>query len=308
MVCGAAPAAAPGPGRGPDRDMSMEKAGRTQVIRSVDEMRSVAVQLRAQGEVVGLVPTMGCLHRGHLSLIESAREQAGKVVVSIFVNPIQFGPNEDYERYPHDFDHDLAVCEEAGVDCIFHPSADDLYPEGYSTYITEEKYSKPLCGISRPAHFRGVLTVVGKLFNIVRPDFAVFGQKDAQQAAVIRKMVADLHFGVEIVIRPTLREEDGLAMSSRNAYLTSGQREDARVIYEALQKAEEMVRSGTVNTDRVEAEVSNRLQSKRRLRVIYVEIVDPDTMAPLREITPGKSLLAVAVWVDEVRLIDNILL
>ncbi len=286
----------------------MANEGKVKVIRSIQEMQSIARELRSKGERIGFVPTMGYLHRGHLNLIETARDKADKVVVSIFVNRIQFGPNEDFQRYPHDFDHDLAACEEAGVDYIFYPEEEEMYPKGYSTYINEEACSKRLCGISRPHHFRCVLTVVGKLFNIVQPDFAVFGQKDAQQAAVIKKMAADLHLSIEIIVNRTIREEDGLAMSSRNAYLTSRQREDAGVIYQALQKAKELVDSGIVNTDRVQAETSNILQSKRRLRVIYVEIVNPETMEPIKEIVSGKSLLAVAVWVDEVRLIDNILL
>ncbi len=271
-------------------------------------MQSAAIALRSKGGRIGFVPTMGYLHEGHMSLIEAAREKAGKVVVSIFVNPIQFGPNEDYERYPHDFDKDRSACEKADVDCVFYPAGDEMYPRNFSTFINEETYSKRLCGISRPNHFRGVLTVVGKLFNIVRPDFAVFGQKDAQQVAVIRKMVDDLHFPVEIIVVPTVREEDGLAMSSRNHYLSRHQREDAAVISQALFRAKEMVGSGIVNTDRVEAEVSNILQTKRRVRVIYVSIVDLRTMEARREIVPGESLLAVAAWVDEIRLIDNILL
>jgi pantoate--beta-alanine ligase len=278
---------------------------KTTVVRSVDEMRSMAESLSSAGHKVGFVPTMGYFHRGHLSLIESAREKADKVVVSLFVNPMQFGPNEDFHRYPQDFESDLAACEKAGVDILFCPPESEMYPPGYSTYIDEERYSRHLCGVSRPHHFRGVLTVVAKLFNIVRPDFAVFGQKDAQQAAVIRKMVADLHFPVEIVVNPTVREDDGLAMSSRNTYLSSGQREDAAVINKALVRAREMVQKGTVNPDRVKAEVTNLLSTRRRVRVIYVEIVDPRTMEPRKEIVPGESLLAVAVWVDEVRLIDN---
>ncbi len=283
----------------------MEKERKTEVIRSTAEMREVVARLRSAGETICFVPTMGYLHRGHLSLIEAARKRADRVVVSLFVNPIQFGPNEDYDRYPQDFDQDLAACRESGVDYLFCPPGEEMYPPKYSTYVDEERYSRHLCGISRPNHFRGVLTVVAKLFNIVCPDFAVFGQKDAQQAAVIRKMVADLHFGVEIMVEPTVREEDGLAMSSRNIHLTAGQREDAKMIFQALTRAREMVESGVTNTDRVEAEVTNMLTSRRRLRVIYVEVVDSETMERRREIVSGKSLLAVAVWVDEVRLIDN---
>ncbi len=277
----------------------------TALVRSIAEMRSTGESLRSSGKTIGFVPTMGYLHQGHLGLIETAREKADKVVVSLFVNPIQFGPNEDFHRYPQDFDHDLAACEKAGVDYLFCPPESEMYPRGYSTYVDEERLSRHLCGISRPNHFRGVLTVVAKLFNIVRPDFAVFGQKDAQQAAVIRKMVADLHFPVDILVNPTVREDDGVAMSSRNTNLSATQREEATIINKALTRAREMVESGTVNTDRVKAEVTNLLSTRRRVRVIYVEIVDSETMEPRREIVPGNSLLAVAVWLDEVRLIDN---
>lgn len=279
-----------------------------QVIESINEMQALAIGLRTKGQLVGLVPTMGYLHEGHMSLIEAAKSRGDKVVVSIFVNPVQFGANEDYSSYPRDVGRDLQLCRDAGVDLIFIPETEEMYPQGYSTYISEEKISRGLCGISRPHHFRGVTTVLAKLFNIVRPDLAVFGQKDAQQVAVVRKMVADFHFCIDIVVAPTVREEDGLAKSSRNKYLSSIQRSEAVVIYQALQKAKEMVDSGVRSTDRVVAEVTHILGSKRRIRIVYVSIVDPENMEPLREIAPGSSLLALAVWVDEVRLIDNILL
>lgn len=278
-----------------------------QVIESINEMRSLTITLRSKGNLVGLVPTMGYLHAGHLSLIETAKTRADKIVVSIFVNPTQFAPSEDLTAYPKDRERDLELCREAGVDVVFLPSVEEMYPKGYSTYLVEETISKLMCGISRPSHFRGVTTVVGKLFSIVRPDLAVLGQKDAQQAAIIKKMSADFHFGIDIMVVPTVREEDGLAMSSRNKYLNSFQREEALVIYQALEKAKKMVDSGLRNTDRVIAEVTHVLGTKRRVRVIYVNIVDRDTMEMVREIVPGKALLAVAVWVDEIRLIDNIL-
>lgn len=277
-----------------------------QVIDSINEMQSLAISMRSTGRLVGLVPTMGYLHDGHLSLIETAKSRADQVVVSIFVNPTQFGPSEDYANYPRDAERDLQLCREAGVDVVFIPGAEEMYPSGYSTYVTEEKLSQGMCGVSRPHHFRGVTTVVAKLFNIVRPDLAVFGQKDAQQAAVIRKMAQDLHYCVDIVVAPTVREEDGLAKSSRNKYLTSVQRGEAAVIPQALEKAREMVVSGVISTDRVVAEVTHILSTKRRIRIIYISIVDKDTMQPMREIVSGRSLLALAVWVDEVRLIDNI--
>jgi pantoate--beta-alanine ligase len=279
-----------------------------QKIDSVSEMQSLAISLRSEDRLVGLVPTMGALHGGHLDLIQAARAKADVVVVTIFVNPTQFGPSEDFDAYPRDLEQDIKMCEEAGVDILFVPKTEEIYPEGYSTYVSEEKLSAGLCGISRPSHFRGVLTVVAKLFNIVRPDIAVFGQKDAQQAAVLKKMVADLHFSVQILIRPTAREEDGLAMSSRNRSLHSTQRKDAAVIYQALEAAKALFETGIRNVDRILAEVTHTLSSSRRVHIIYVSCVDSETLEPLRELVEGRSLLAVAVWVDEVRLIDNIIL
>jgi pantoate--beta-alanine ligase len=279
-----------------------------QIIDSVTEMQSLAISLRSKDRLIGLVPTMGALHDGHLDLLEAAKAQADIVVVSIFVNPTQFGPNEDFDAYPRDLERDIKLCEEAGADIVFVPKIEELFPKDYSTYISEEKLSVGLCGVSRPVHFRGVLTVVVKLFNIVRPDLAVFGQKDAQQAAVLRKLVLDLHFCVQILIRPTIREEDGLAMSSRNRSLHSTQRKDAAVIYQALQAAKALYDSGNRNVDRILAEVTHTLSTSRRIRVIYVSFVDSETLEPLRDLVEGRSLLAVAVWVDEVRLIDNIIL
>jgi pantoate--beta-alanine ligase len=229
-------------------------------------------------------------------------------VVSIFVNPAQFGPNEDYAKYPRDLPRDLILCEKAGADIVFTPTVEEMYPKGYSTYVAEELLSKPLCGQSRPTLFRGVTTVVAKLFNIVRPDLAVFGQKDAQQVAVIKKMVNDLHVCIDIVTAPIVREPDGLAMSSRNRDLTSSQREDARVISQALMKAKEMVDSGVRSADRLIAEATHLMATRRRVRVIYASVVDRCTMEAVREVLPGKAMMAIAAWVDEVRLIDNMLL
>lgn len=277
-----------------------------QIITSVSEMQSLAAQLRAQGKNIGLVPTMGALHEGHLSLVKIASDRADVVVVSIFVNPTQFGPSEDFSKYPRPIEADVAACEAAGVDYVFNPSPEDIYPKGYSTYIGEEHIAKPLEGASRPSHFRGVTTVVAKLFNIVRPHFAVFGQKDAQQVAVIYKMVVDLNFDVEVVVAPTLREADGLAMSSRNRYLTNTQRVEALVLSRALRKALEMVAAGERRVDRLIAEATHLIAQQRRVRVIYVSIVDRVTMEAVKgEITPGKAVMAIAAWVDEVRLIDN---
>jgi pantoate--beta-alanine ligase len=215
-----------------------------QIITTVSEMMALASGLRAQGKTIGLVPTMGALHAGHVSLVSLAVGRADCVVVSIFVNPTQFSPNEDFNKYPRELEADVAKCEAAGAHVIFAPPPDQVYPKGYSTYITEEFIARPLEGVSRPTHFRGVTTVVAKLFNICQPHVAVFGQKDAQQVAVIKKMVADLNFTVEVVVAPTLREPDGLAMSSRNRYLTPTQRQEALAISRALFKAQEMVAAG----------------------------------------------------------------
>ena len=279
-----------------------------QVIASIFDMQSTAEDLRSKDRLIGLVPTMGALHEGHLSLIRLAKERADTVIVSIFVNPTQFGANEDFASYHRDLPRDVELCEKAGADLVFAPTAEEIYPKGYSTYVTEESISKTLCGISRPSHFRGVTTIVAKLFNIIRPDLAVFGQKDAQQGAVIKKMVNDLHFCVDIVVAPTVREPDGLAMSSRNRNLTATQRTEALAIFQALHKAKEMVDGGVYNADRLIAEATHHMGERRRVRVIYTSIVDRGTMEAVREVLPGKAMMAIAVWVDEVRLIDNILL
>ena len=281
-----------------------------QTIQSVNEMQSHAIALRSSGRLIGLVPTMGCLHEGHLSLIDIAKERADKVIVSIFVNPTQFGLNEDFDRYPKSLQEDLEKCRERGVDIVFNPSVDEMYPQGYSTYVSEEQVGSGLCGISRPNHFRGVTTVCLKLFNITRPDIAVFGQKDAQQCAVIQKMVADLNIPAQIVIGETKRGEDGLATSSRNRYLTNTQRDEALTLPKALQIAQRMVQDdGVRSVDRVVAEITHNLSSARQVRVIYVEIVDRLTMEPAgREIIPGQHIVCVAAWLDQTRLIDNIAL
>lgn len=279
-----------------------------QIIKSTKEMQSQAIGLRMQGRIIGLVPTMGALHEGHMALVKQARERCDIVIVSVFVNPTQFGPNEDFEEYPRTLEDDAKKCEDLGADIVFAPSTSSIYPQDFSTFIYEEKLSKGLCGISRPGHFRGVCTVVTKLYNLCRPDMAFFGQKDAQQTAIIKRMTHNLNFNIEAVVVPTVREPDGLAMSSRNAYLTPPQREEALKIYKALRAGKELTEQGIRQTDRIEAEVTHSLTTGRRLRVIYVSIVDRDSLEPVRQVTPGKTLLAVACWVDEVRLIDNIIL
>lgn len=279
-----------------------------QTIQSVNEMQSHAIGLRSSGRLIGLVPTMGSLHEGHLTLVDIAKERADKVIVSIFVNPTQFGPSEDFDKYPRVLEADLEKCRERGVDIVFAPSPEEIYPKGYSTYVNEEKISSGLCGVSRPNHFRGVTTVCLKLFNLTRPDIAVFGQKDAQQCAVIKKMIADLNVPTEVVVGPIHRDPDGLATSSRNAYLTDTQREAALSISKSLFTAQKMVQDGIRSVDRVMAEIIHTLSLSRRVRVIYVQIVDPETMEPMREVVPGKCIACVAAWVDQVRLIDNIAL
>jgi pantoate--beta-alanine ligase len=277
-----------------------------QVIESVEEMQTVAMQLRFGGHLIGLVPTMGNLHAGHLSLIKQAKEKSDKVIVSIFVNPKQFGPNEDFDEYPRTWTEDLKKCEEHGVDIVFHPSVEAMFPNDFSSYLIEETVSSVMCGISRPSHFKGVTTVCLKLFNLVRPDFSFFGQKDAQQCAVIKKMVCDLNIPTEVKVGETIREPDGLALSSRNQYLSKLQREDALSISQTLSKAKELVDSGIKNTDRIIAEIIHLLSLKRRIRVIYVQVVDKDSMQAVKTISPNQTIACVAVWVDDVRLIDNI--
>jgi pantoate--beta-alanine ligase len=276
-----------------------------QTIQSVFEMQTLAEDLRSKGQIIGLVTTMGALHDGHLSLIRLAAERADSVVVSLFVNPAQFGPSEDFAKYPRELETDLAKCAAAGADIVFTPSVEEIYPKGYSSYVTEDSVSKPLEGVSRPSHFRGVTTIAAKLFNIIRPDLAVYGQKDAQQVAVIKKMVADLHFTVDILTGDTVRDTDGVALGARNRDLTTTQRQEATSIFKALQKAKSMVEAGERRSDRLVAEATHILSQHRRVRIIYASIVDRSTMEPIREVVPGKAVIAIAAWIDEVRLIDN---
>lgn len=280
-----------------------------QKIETVSEMRSLAARLKAEGKTIALVATQGALHAGQEALITAAAERADVVVVSIFVNALQFPPNEITANYPRSIEADLALCERCGAEVVFAPAAEEIYPKGFSTYVTEDVTSKLLCGPSRPTHFRGVTTLMAKLFNVVRPDFAVFGQKAVQRAAVVRKMAKDLHFEVEVVVVPTAREADGLAAGVRNRELTANQRQDALAIYAALNRAKQMVEeSGVRIPDRLVAEATHILGQRRRVRVIYVSIVDTTTMEPVREVVPGKAMMAIAAWVDEIRLIDNLVL
>lgn len=278
------------------------------IARTIKELRQAIKASRHRGRRIGLVPTMGALHQGHLSLIRLARSQADYVVVSIFVNPIQFGPKEDYKRYPRDLKGDAAKCRTADADLIFAPRVEEIYPQGFATHIDVEGLTQGLCGASRPGHFRGVATVVGKLFNLVLPDVAVFGQKDAQQAAVIKQMVRDLNFPVEIVIGPIVREPDGLAMSSRNAYLTAEERSQAPALYRSLLLARKIYRDGERRPAEARRAMAGLLKRQAPLgRVDYIEIVDNKTMQPVQRMERG-NLVAIAVRFPNARLIDNIVL
>lgn len=279
-----------------------------QKFETIGAMQEAADGLRREGKRLALIPTMGALHAGHASLIRLAREKSAAVIVSVFVNPLQFGPSEDLARYPRTPAADASFCEREGVDVLFAPAAEEMFPRGFSTHVQEDAVSKPLCGVARPALFRGVLTCWLKLVNVVRPDLLVMGEKDAQQVAVVSKAAADLLLPVEILTGPVVRDTDGLAVSARNNYLTPTQREEALAVFGALRRAKEMVESGVRSADRLVAEVTHLIASKRRLRVIYISVVDRHTMEQLREITPGECLLALSYWVDEVRLTDNMTL
>ena len=278
-----------------------------EVIRSATEMQARAMAIKKEGKSIGFVPTMGSLHAGHLSLVDLIKDQCDVLLLSIYVNPTQFGVGEDFEKYPRDLDKDLEMCESRGVNLVFAPESTEIYQEDASSFVIEESVGKGLCGNARPNHFRGVATVCAKLFNLCQPDKVALGQKDAQQVVVLKRMIRDLHFPIEVVVGPILREPDGLAMSSRNAYLEPKQRENALLIFKSLEAARKVVEEkGSNNVDRVKAEAMNVLTSGRFLRVNYVEVVNRETMRPETEVVAGRSLLAVAVWVDQVRLIDNL--
>lgn len=274
------------------------------IAATIEEVRSQVSQWRKEGLSVGLVPTMGYLHEGHKSLIDKAVEQNDRVVVSVFVNPIQFGPGEDLATYPRDLDRDAALCENAGADLIFHPEPENMYFDDFCSFIDMDGLTKGLCGKTRPTHFRGVCTVVGKLFNIVAPDRAYFGQKDAQQLAVIRRMVRDLNFNLEIVGCPIIREEDGLAKSSRNTYLSPEERKAAVILHKGLSEGEALVRSGETNAARVKQAIRDAIESEPLAKIDYVELVDFDNMEEI-DTLKKPFLAAVAVYIGKTRLIDN---
>ena len=277
-----------------------------EVAKTILTVRKLVKAARSKGEKVGLVPTMGALHIGHISLIKAAVKGCDFVVVSIFVNPTQFGPGEDFEKYPRPLEADLEICKKAGIDVVFAPETDQMYASENLTWVNVEKLTETLCGQFRSVHFRGVTTVCAKLFNIVAPDVAFFGQKDAQQAIVIRRMVADLNIPLEIVICPTVREANGLAVSSRNKYLTRQQKKDATCIYKSLQKCKQMVDADIKDTQKIVTEMRKILQSVPSIEIEYVSIVDAETLANIDRIA-GKVLAAVAVRIGPARLIDNIL-
>lgn len=278
------------------------------IIESVVEMQQAALALRAEGKRIGFVPTMGNLHEGHLSLVRMAKKQSDVVVVSIFVNPTQFGPNEDFAAYPRTFEADRAHCEEEGVDIIFHPAVPEIYPDGASVSVTETALSRTLCGAARPGHFDGVCTVVAKLFNIVLPHVAVFGEKDGQQLRVIRRMVRDLRFPVDILAGPTIREADGLARSSRNQYLTPEQRPQAACLRRALDETERLFAEGERNPQALAAAMRTLIEKSPDAKIDYVAIVDDETLQPLDGPITAPAFAALAVWVGTPRLIDNTLL
>jgi len=276
-----------------------------QEIRKIKEMRSFSQRVKAFGKTIGFVPTMGALHEGHLSLVTEARRKSGVVVVSIFVNPIQFGPKEDYTHYPRNLARDKKLLKEVGTDVIFVPEVEEMFPEGFKTYVEVEALSKVMCGKSRPTHFKGVTTVVAKLFNIVLPDYAFFGEKDYQQQVIIKQMVKDLNFPVEIITLPTVREFDGLAMSSRNAYLSEKERKIAPILYQALTLAKEEIKKGERDPQKVIRKMRTLIAQEPAVRLDYITLVHPETLEELKVIR-GRVLIALAAYLGKARLIDNL--
>ena len=277
------------------------------ICYTIKDVRERVNAWKREGLAVGFVPTMGYLHEGHKSLMEAARANNDRVVVSVFVNPMQFGPNEDLESYPRDFEKDSALCESVGVDLIFHPEPEEMYADGFCSYVDMNGLTTELCGKSRPIHFRGVQTVVLKLFNIVKPDTAYFGQKDAQQLAVIKRMVKDLNVDTEIVGCPIVREADGLAKSSRNTYLNPDERKAALILSRSLKLGRELIENGETDSKAVIKAISDSINTEPLAKIDYVDVVDFDTITPVDKI--GKSVLvAIAVYIGKTRLIDNFII
>jgi len=275
------------------------------IVRSIRLMREISRGQKSKGRSIGFVPTMGALHEGHLSLIRKAGKENNFLVVSIFVNPTQFGKMEDFKRYPRALEKDALLCKRAGVDVIFYPSAKDMYPSECKTYVEVEDLNQVLCGNSRPGHFRGVATVVTKLLNIVSPNRAYFGQKDAQQAVIIRKIVGDLNLSVKVEVLPTVRQADGLALSSRNTYLKPQERIDALGLFQSLKLAKDLIRQGKTDSSAIINSMRKLIRAKKNAKVDYIAIVDAQNLTPLRKVS-GKCLIALAVWIGKTRLIDNL--
>lgn len=278
-----------------------------QIIRKIKDLRKVITSLKSRGQGISFVPTMGFLHQGHLRLIRAARKENQQVVVSIFVNPIQFGAKDDLKRYPRNFKKDLASCKKEGVKIIFYPDIKEMYPEGYKTYVTVQGLSDLLCGKFRPGHFQGVTTVVAKLFNLIQPDIAYFGQKDAQQALIIQKMVQDLNMPVQVEVLPTVREPDGLAMSSRNSYLKKDERHDALVLRKALIRARELISLGERRPQEIIRKMKQLIKKSKSAKIQYISIVDLKDLKPVSRIKDN-LLIALAVYIGRVRLIDNVII
>ena len=280
-----------------------------EIVKRSPQMRALARRLAAEGNRIGFVPTMGALHAGHLSLMQRARQMSDIVIVSIFINPIQFGPSEDLDRYPRDLARDAELCTSRGVDYIFAPLIDEIYPEDFSTYVIVEGLSDRLCGASREGHFRGVTTVVSKLFNIVRPQFAFFGRKDAQQAVIIKRMVEDLCIDTEIVVCPIVRDEDGLALSSRNAYLTPEERAAATVLHRALEKAQVLYGGGERDAGALVEAMEEIVATEPLARVDYISVVNAKDLEPVQTLGDDQTILiALAAYIGKTRLIDNVVL
>lgn len=273
-------------------------------VETIAEVRSIVKEQKMQGKTVGFVPTMGFLHEGHASLIDKAREQNDFVVVSVFVNPMQFGANEDLDSYPRDKQHDTELCKEHGADLVFFAQVDDMYKKGFCSYVDMDILTKELCGLSRPVHFRGVCTVVNKLFNIVTPDRAYFGKKDAQQLAVIKRMVLDLNMNVEVVGCPIVRESDGLAKSSRNTYLSDEERKAALVLSQAVKIGMEQVKGGETDCKKILADMTEHIEKQPLAKIDYVKAVDCGTMQQVEKLEQP-TLFAMAVYIGKTRLIDN---
>ena len=277
------------------------------LVHSIAEMRALSRAARSSGKRLGLVPTMGALHEGHLSLVRAARGKSDLIAASIFVNPTQFGPNEDFAKYPRTLENDCALLEREGVELIFAPPVEEMYPEGAVTWVVVEGLSDRLCGKSRPGHFRGVTTVVAKLLHIVEPDFAFFGQKDAAQVAIIQRMVRDLNMPVAIEVCPIVRGADGLAISSRNAYLSAQERKSALILYRSLMRIQKLFENGERDSTKLISAAKQEFATEPNVRLDYVEVVDPETLAPEASFAQ-RTLVAVAAFVGQTRLIDNIVL